>query len=61
MTPLPKRKTSHGRQGRRRAHLGLKVPTTAKCGKCGAQKLPHRACPVCGTYRSPKKSVTHTK
>ena len=48
---VPKRKTSKSRRDRRRAHDALGVPARSKCPQCGEPKLPHRACPNCGTYR----------
>lgn len=47
----PKRKTSKARRDRRRAHDGLKRPGGSLCPECGEIKLPHRACPHCGSYR----------
>ncbi len=47
---LPKRKTSKARQGKRRSHLGLQPPALDSCPQCHSPKLPHHACPVCGTY-----------
>lgn len=50
MAPLPKRKTAHARQGERRSHLKLEAETLVACPQCSAPKLPHHACPNCGTY-----------
>lgn len=50
MPPLPKRKYAKARQGKRRAHLGLKPPVLIECPQCHSPKLPHRACPTCGSY-----------
>jgi large subunit ribosomal protein L32 len=65
MPPLPKRKYAKARQGRRRAHLGLALPTLGECPQCHSPKLPHHVCPVCGSYagrevvkvKSPKKKT----
>ncbi len=51
MPPLPKKKTSKSRQGRRRAHLSIGVPNLIVCSQCRSPKPSHQACPVCGTYR----------
>ncbi len=50
MPPLPKRRTSHARQGERRRHLGIKAPTLVPCPQCREPRLPHRVCPNCGSY-----------
>ena len=49
--PNPKRRHSHSRKGKRRAHDGLTLPTFSLCPNCGTPKLPHRACPDCGFYK----------
>lgn len=49
--PNPKRRHSHSRKGRRRAHDGLTVPAFSACSNCGTPKLPHKACPECGFHR----------
>lgn len=49
--PVPKKKMAKGRTRRRRAHDRLKLVKTVKCSSCGADKLPHRACPECGKYK----------
>ncbi len=50
MPPLPKRKTSKARQGKRRSHLALGAPAMQPCSKCHTLKLAHTVCPTCGTY-----------
>ena len=50
MGALPKRKYAKARQGRRRNHLGLSPPSLVNCPQCQSPKLPHHACPTCGTY-----------
>jgi large subunit ribosomal protein L32 len=48
---VPKRKTSKSRRDRRRAQHAITATATATCQRCKSPKLPHRVCPVCGTYR----------
>lgn len=49
--PVPKRKTSHSKKNKRRAHDSLSAPSTIACPECGEQMVRHRVCPQCGTYR----------
>lgn len=51
MTPLPKRKLSRRRQGKRRAAIKLVLENNYACPNCGAAKLNHRVCPNCGQYK----------
>jgi large subunit ribosomal protein L32 len=51
MPPLPKKKTSKSRQGRRRGHLSLGTPNLVVCPQCRSPRPSHQVCPVCGTYR----------
>ena len=48
---VPKRRVSHARQGERRAHLAISVPTLEECPHCHEMKLPHHVCPNCGYYQ----------
>jgi len=48
---VPKKKTSKSRKNMRRAHDFLTSPSVSVCPQCKAPKLPHRACPSCGTYK----------
>jgi large subunit ribosomal protein L32 len=48
---VPKKKTSKSRKNMRRAHDFLTIPASSVCPQCKAPKLPHRACPSCGTYK----------
>ncbi len=50
MGPLPKRKIPKARRGDRRSHLALKPTGLDVCPQCHSPKLPHHACPTCGTY-----------
>lgn len=51
MAPLPKRRISRGRQGKRRAAINLTNPTLVKCSNCASLKVPHTVCSNCGTYK----------
>ena len=47
---VPKRKMSRSNTRSRRANWKASAPTLATCERCREQKLPHQACPNCGTY-----------
>ena len=48
---VPKRRVSKTRRDKRRSsHWKISVPGVTKCPKCGAMRLPHRACKECGYY-----------
>ncbi len=51
MPPLPKRKLSKARKGRRRANDALQPLHLVRCPKCGEMRRPHQVCPSCGSYR----------
>lgn len=51
MTPLPKRKHSTRRQGKRRAAISLSLPNLSSCPNCGELKPSHLVCPKCGYYK----------
>lgn len=48
---VPKRKTSKSRRDKRRTHWKTAAPGLSICPQCNEPKLPHRACPNCGTYK----------
>ena len=50
MGALPKRKYAKSRQGKRRSHLHLTLPSLVACQRCHSLRLPHHVCPTCGTY-----------
>lgn len=51
MGALPKERISSARQGKRRAHHALTLPSLVSCSQCHQPKISHHACPTCGTYR----------
>ncbi len=50
MAPLPKRRHSTRRGGKRQAAISLKTLGLIKCPNCGSFRLPHRVCRKCGYY-----------
>jgi large subunit ribosomal protein L32 len=48
---VPKRRTSHSRQGHRRSHHHLTGKGVQYCPRCNEPVLPHRVCPQCGFYQ----------
>jgi large subunit ribosomal protein L32 len=49
---VPKRRTSHARQGKRRSHLHLKPMQIQYCTRCEQPVLPHHVCSNCGYYQN---------
>ena len=49
---VPKRRTSHSRQGKRRSHHHLTPVQIQYCPRCEQPVLPHRVCPNCGYYQN---------
>jgi large subunit ribosomal protein L32 len=49
--PVPKKKHSPSRQGKRRANWRVSAIALSVCPECHAPTLPHHACPSCGTYQ----------
>ncbi len=47
MAPLPKRKHSTQRKGKRIKTRTVFLPQLTSCKHCGKQKLPHRLCQFC--------------
>lgn len=48
---VPKKRTGHSAQGKRRANWKATKPETTKCPNCGATVLAHTVCTECGTYK----------
>lgn len=66
MTPLPKRRHSSGRQGKRRSAIKTVTLNLVECENCKTLKLTHKVCPNCGTYKgqvfvAPKVKTKVTK
>lgn len=55
----PKHRTSKSKRDMRRSHDKLTAPNVSTCPQCGETKLPHHACPSCGTYKG--RTVIETK
>ncbi|PIS13801.1 50S ribosomal protein L32 [Candidatus Shapirobacteria bacterium CG09_land_8_20_14_0_10_47_13] len=51
MAPLPKRRHSTQRQGKRRASFKIKLPNLVLCPKCKTLKPSHQVCPKCDGQR----------
>jgi ribosomal protein L32 len=49
MAPLPKRKHSKQRKGKRMATRTVLLPKLVKCKKCNKLKLSHRVCGYCNS------------
>ena len=47
---VPKQRQSHARTSKRRAQHKISAPPLTSCPQCHSPRLPHRVCPVCGTY-----------
>jgi large subunit ribosomal protein L32 len=54
---VPKQKQSHSRTAKRRAQHKISAPTYNECPTCHSPRLPHRVCPVCGSYAG--REVVH--
>jgi large subunit ribosomal protein L32 len=54
---VPKRRTSHARQGKRRSHLHLTPTHIQYCDRCSVPILAHRVCWNCGWSNSQRREV----
>jgi large subunit ribosomal protein L32 len=48
---VPKRKMSRSNTRARRSQWKTTAATLTTCPSCQGNKLPHTACPTCGTYK----------
>ena len=50
--PVPKKRHSNIRQGKRRfSNYRLKAGSLSRCPQCGAPFMPHRVFETCGSYQ----------
>jgi large subunit ribosomal protein L32 len=49
--PNPVKRHSKARRNKRRSHDFIAAPSASVCPQCHEPKLPHHACPKCGTYK----------
>ena len=47
---VPKKRQSSARRDKRRSNHQVRPPRLNECPRCHSPRLPHRVCPVCGTY-----------
>ena len=59
---VPKKRTGHSAQGKRRANWKASTPATTKCPNCGETVLTHTVCTACGYYKGKpvSKKMTST-
>ena len=48
---VPKKRTGHSAQGKRRSNWKATKPELTICPNCGAKVLTHTVCTACGTYK----------
>ena len=48
---VPKKRTGHSAQGKRRSNWKATKPATTKCPNCGETVLTHTVCTACGQYK----------
>ena len=49
--PVPKKKISKSKRGKRRTHKKLSAAALIPCSHCNTPKVAHAVCPNCGHYR----------
>ena len=54
---VPKKRTGHSAQGKRRANLKATKPETTVCSNCGQPALTHTVCTACGYYKGQPVSL----
>jgi len=58
---VPKKRTGHSAQGKRRSNWKATKPTLTKCPNCGQAVLAHTVCTACGTYKGKPVSLKDQK
>jgi large subunit ribosomal protein L32 len=58
---VPKRRTSHARQGKRRSHLHVKRKQNTYCNNCQNPVLPHYVCWNCGYLNTQGREAAPVK
>ena len=48
---VPKKRTGHSAQGKRRSNWKATKPALTTCPNCGQKVLAHTVCTACGTYK----------
>lgn len=48
---VPKKRTGHSAQGKRRSNWKATKPAMTKCPNCGEAMLTHTVCTACGQYK----------
>ena len=48
---VPKKRTGHSAQGKRRSNWKATKPVLTTCPSCGAKVLAHTVCTACGQYK----------
>ena len=58
---VPKKRTGHSAQGKRRSNWKATKPALTKCPNCGQAVLAHTVCTACGTYKGKPVSLKDQK
>jgi large subunit ribosomal protein L32 len=54
---VPKKRTGHSAQGKRRSNWKATKPETTVCSNCGQPVLTHTVCTACGYYKGKPVSL----
>ena len=61
MAPLPKRRHSTRRGGKRKASIKLSAIDLTRCQNCGVLRIQHTICKACGFYNGKEVIKKTTK